>query len=92
MNRMLIAAAPLLAGPAQAVDYAKCEAMTNAYNRINASKLELMRSLNNDQLEVLRASLANRDPKNEPEYVTEIWKYEARLDPIRADYEKAKCP
>ncbi len=35
VGRLLIAAVVLLAGPAQAVDYVKCEAMKNAIERIN---------------------------------------------------------
>jgi hypothetical protein len=92
LPHLFIAAVLLLAGPAQAVDYVKCEAMTNAYNRVRGSKLELMRSLTNDQLAILKASLSKREPKNEPEYVTEVWKYMAREELILSDYNKAKCP
>lgn len=93
MRHLLAAAAvALMGGPAQAVDYVKCEAMTNAYNRIRGSRIELMRSLTSDQLATLKASLSKREPKNEPEYVTEVWKYTAREDSILSDYSKAKCP
>jgi len=37
MRRLFVAALVLLAGPAQAVDYVKCEAMQKAFGRVTAS-------------------------------------------------------
>jgi hypothetical protein len=42
MRHLLIAAAALMAGPAMAVDYAKCEAINKAYGRVLAQQKQAL--------------------------------------------------
>ena len=91
VTRLLLLAFVLFAGSAQAADYVKCEAIQKAYGRVRLTNRQLLESLSNEQLQVVKASLKQRTPSNEPRYVTEVWENEDRMDQIKADYQKAGC-
>ena len=90
MARLLLLAFVLFAGSAQAVDYVKCEAIQKAYGRVRLSNRQLLESLSNEELQVVKASLEQRSSP-EPAYVTEVWANEDRMTQIKADYKKAGC-
>ncbi len=93
MRRLFIAAVVLLAGPAQAVDYVKCEAMQKALSRVTASAEQVEKDVWGEIYD--RYTLNNcglRPSAGLPGYSTKsvlAW-YDCSSTTYRANYEKMK--
>ncbi len=103
MKALLFVAFLLLAGPAQALDYVKCEAIQSAGSRLQASYRAEVRTLI-DGFKEQRCGPAERtiaylvcakEALNDPLLAKQVKRpdeiYPARIQRVEADYKKAGC-
>ena len=91
MRRLILFLTILSAGSASAVDYVQCDAMRNAFIRINSTMKDASESAYNRALSSSSAdgksayerTSAARNAAEEP--------YQKQLKQIKADYKKAGC-
>jgi hypothetical protein len=103
MRRLFVAAVVLLTGPAQAVDYVKCEAIQNAGSRLKASyRTEGQALIDNfvaQKCGPAQRTIAYLECKkevlNDPTLAKQMQKldkvYPPRIQKVEADYKKAGC-
>ena len=108
MRHLIVSATVLMAGPAMAVDYVKCEAMQTAYRRAlatrNAVNLEVIKELYHRDLKK-RCGYSPSSPclsehlkASSDQRVSEVLSdprvkpYRAKVSKIVADLKKAGCP